>query len=282
MDGKLNGLLNRDRQNISGISKGFAAHFGPRQLVDGPYSPLMLQVSPPSRSPLSAAVLVASALLMLPASARAGGLDPAVIAQVQQLAQQAASVALPVQGRVLVEVGQLAPQLKLAPCHQVQPYLPPGLQMWGHTRIGLRCVDGMARWNVSVPVSVQVFAKALVAAIPLPTGVVITQERLATAEIDIAAEPGAVFTNAADLVGRTLSRPVEAGQAVRSSSLSKRQWFAAGEMVQVRVSGDGYAVSAEGQALGAGLEGQEVKVRMESGRTVTGRAVGERRVEVLL
>ena len=46
--------------------------------------------------------------------------------------------------------------------------------------------------------------------------------------------------------------------------------------------GSGYAVSGEGQALQAGLEGQEVRVRFESGRIVTGRPVAERRVEVLL
>ncbi len=236
----------------------------------------MLQIRP-SLLAAFVALLLSSAL-----SVQAEGLDPHVIAQVQQVAQAAASAAAPKALRVEVQVGQLAPQLKLAPCRQVQPYLPQGLQMWGRTRIGLKCVDGLAKWNVSVPVSVKVYAKALVVQSPLVSGTVLTQDILAVAEIDIAAEAGAVFTDAADLIGRTVSRSMEAGQAVHSSSLSKRQWFAAGEMVQVRVSGEGYAIASEGKAMAAGLEGQEVKVRMENGRTVTGRVVGERRVEVLL
>lgn len=213
---------------------------------------------------------------------RAQGLDPAVLSQVQQMAQAGASAVMPAQARVDVQVGQLDPRLKLAPCKQVQSYLPIGLQMWGRTRIGLRCIDGLARWNVSLPVTVKVYAKALVAAAALPSGTVLTQAQLSAAEIDIAAEPGAVFTDAAGLLGRALSRPLAAGEAVRSSSLKQRQWFAAGETVSVRASGPGYAIAGEGQALAAGLEGQDVKIRFENGRTVTGRAVGARRVEVLL
>jgi len=214
------------------------------------------------------------------------GLDPAVLAQVREMAQASARAVMPPQARVDVQLGQLDPRLKLAACRQVQPYLPIGLQMWGRTRIGLRCLDGqsggLARWNVSLPVTVKVYARALVAATPLPAGAVLTQDQLAAAEIDIAAEAGAVFTDAAQLLGRTLSRPVGLGEALRSGSLKQRQWFAAGDTVLVRASGPGYAVAGEGRAVTAGLEGQDVKIRFENGRTVTGRAVGDRRVEVLL
>jgi flagella basal body P-ring formation protein FlgA len=50
----------------------------------------------------------------------------------------------------------------------------------------------------------------------------------------------------------------------------------------VRVAGEGFAIASEAQALSAGLEGQEVRVRFESGRVASGRAVAERRVELLL
>lgn len=225
------------------------------------------------------------ALLLLPLTAvsvQAQGLDAGAIAQVQQLAQRGAEAVMPAGARVEVQVGQLAPQLKLAPCRLVQPYLPAGLHMWGRTRVGVRCMDGAARWNVSLPVQVKVYAKALVAAGPLPAGTVLTQEQLAAAEIDVAGEPGAVFTDAAELLGRTLSRPVASGEAVRNNDLSRRQWFAAGDTVQVHAAGTGFAIASEGRAVTPGLEGQDVKVRMDNGRTVTGRPVGERKVEVLL
>jgi len=228
------------------------------------------------------------AALALPTVAQ--GLSAQLLAQVQQLALAGATVGAPPQARVDVQVGALDPRLKLAPCVQVQPYLPAGLHMWGRTRIGLRCVDGQtrgqgpgpARWNVSVPVVVKVYARALVAATNLPAGTVLTQAELSAADIDVAAEPGAVFTDAAALVGRSLSRPVAGGEALRSGALRQRQWFAAGDTVSVRANGLGFAVAGEGQAMAAGLEGQDVKIRFENGRMVTGRAVGERRVEVVL
>ena len=236
------------------------------------------------------------AALAMPAVAQ--GLSPQVLAQVQQLALAGATVGAPPQARVDVQVGMLDPRYKLAPCAQVQPYLPAGLQMWGRTRIGLRCIDGQtrgetrgqtpgqaagqARWNVSVPVVVKVYARALVAATNLPAGTVLTQAELSAAEIDIAAEPGGVFTDAAALVGRSLSRPVAGGEALRSGSLRQRQWFAAGDTVSVHAKGNGFSAAGEGRAMTAGIEGQDVKVRFENGYMVTGRVVGERRVEVVL
>lgn len=268
---------------MSGNNKGFAGHFRVLRPSVRPKVLPMLQIR---LLPLLLAALA------MPTAAQ--GLSAQVLAQVQQLALAGATVGAPPQARVDVQVGALDPRLKLAPCAQVQPYLPTGLHMWGRTRIGLRCVDGQtpgqtpgqglgqARWNVSVPVVVKVYARALVAATNLPAGTVLTQAELSAADIDIAAEPGAVFTDAATLVGRSLSRPVAGGEAVRSGSIRQRQWFAAGDTVSVRANGTGFAVAGEGQAMAAGLEGQDVKIRFENGRIVVGRVVGERRVEVVL
>jgi flagella basal body P-ring formation protein FlgA len=234
---------------------------------------------------LRATLLICCLLAGLPARAQVATpspLDPAVLERVRAMAEAAARVAAPPNTRVAVEVGQLDARLRLAPCQQVQPYLPPGMAMWGKSRIGLRCMDGTARWNVTLPVRVAVYGRAVVTTGPLPAGVNLSQEHLATADIDIAAEPGAVFTDAALLLGRTLAKPLGAADAVRVPALKTRQWFAAGETVQVRAVGEGFAVASEAQALSAGIEGQDVKVRFESGRVVNGRAVGERRVDILL
>ena len=234
--------------------------------------------------------LVALVLLALPAAgvraqATQNPLTPQLLAHVQQLALSGAQAGAPAQARVEVELGQLDPRLRLAPCRQIQPYLPAGLKMWGKSRIGLRCLDaaqGGARWNVSLPVVVRVYARALVAGVGLPAGTVLTPGLLQLAEVDIAAETGQVFTADESLDGRSLQRPLAPGETLRSSDLKLRRWFAVGERVQVLASGMGYAISSEAQALEPGLEGQDVRVRFENGRTITGRAVGERRVEVLL
>lgn len=209
-------------------------------------------------------------------------LDPALLERVRVLAETAARAAAPPNTRVAVEIGALDARLRLAPCQQVQPYLPPGVAVWGRSRIGLRCTSGVARWNVTLPVRVAVFGRAVVASGPLPAGVNLSQEQLAMADIDIAAEPGAVFTEPSMLIGRTLARPLGASEAVRAPALKARLWFGAGETVQVHVAGEGFAVASEAQALTPGIEGQDVRVRFDSGRVASGRAVGERRVELLL
>ncbi len=83
-------------------------------------------------------------------------------------------------------------------------------------------------------------------------------------------------------VGRTLGRSVAAGATLRQSDLKARQFFAAGETVRVTALGQGWQVVTEGQAIGAGIEGQPVHVRTESGRLLTARPSGERQVELTL
>ena len=230
---------------------------------------------------LRATLLIVCLLLAAPTRAQTV-LYAALLERVRTLAETAARAGAPAGTRVAVEIGALDARLRLAPCQQIQPYLPPGMAVWGKSRIGLRCTDGVARWNVTLPIRVAVYGRAVVANGPLPAGVNLSQDQLALADIDIAAEPGAVFTDPALLIGRVLARPLGAAEAVRAPVLKSRQWFAAGETVQVQAVGPGFSVASEAQALSAGIEGQEVRVRFESGRVASGRAVAERRVELLL
>jgi flagella basal body P-ring formation protein FlgA len=56
-----------------------------------------------------------------------------------------------------VVVGELDPRLHLAPCDQVEPFLPVGTRLWGKTRLGLRCNQGVVKWSVFLPITVKVF-----------------------------------------------------------------------------------------------------------------------------
>jgi flagellar basal body P-ring formation protein FlgA len=216
-------------------------------------------------------------------------LPAAVITQALNLARQAAGVLAPAQARVLAEAGSLDPRLTLAPCNQVQAHLLAGVPAWGRTRVGLRCTDGVTRWNVSLPVVVQVLAPAVVVLADLPAGTRLVAQHLGQAEVDWGSAPGAPFEQSDAVQGRSLVRPLTAGQALRASDLQTRQWFGRGDTVQVVAVGAGFAISAEGEALGPGLEGQAVRVRLggsqnanDPGRTVAGRPVGDHRVEVKL
>jgi len=198
--------------------------------------------------------------------------------EVQQLASQ---TALPEGARLEVEVGVLDPRLKLAPCARITPYLPAGTRLWGRARVGLRCDEG-ARWNVFVPVTVRVFATTWTVNQSLPAGSVLQASHLQQAQADLAAEPSPVLRDPPSAVGRTLARAMRPGQPLREADLKLRQWFAAGDTVRVITLGTGFSISADGQALNAGIDGQTAKVRIDGGRVVSGRATAEHRIEVAL
>ena len=209
------------------------------------------------------------------------GLDSSLEQQVRQLALAGAPAGAQAGApRFEVSIGQLDPRLRLAPCQHVEPYLPEGTRLWGKARIGLRCTQGPSRWNVYLPITVKAFGPALVGTGHLAAGSVLTSADLAQAEVDLAEDTSATMLHADLVVGRVLARPLKAGQSLRQSHLKPRQWFAAGDAVTVVAQGPGFSVAGEAQALTNGIEGQPARVRTESGRTLTGQPVGERRMEL--
>ncbi len=209
-------------------------------------------------------------------------LDAAWATLAKQLATQAASAnALP-SARVEVQVGQLDPRLRLAPCQQAQAYMPAGQRLLGRTRVGLRCVKGNTLWNVTLPVTVSLFSPAWVASGPLPIGTRLKAEHFRSADIDWGATTAEAFNDITPLMGRELARPLAAGAPLLTTDLRQRQWFLAGDTVRVLAQGAGFVIATEGQALSNGLEGQSVRVRTESGRVFSGRAVSAHQVEVAL
>ena len=212
--------------------------------------------------------------------------DNALLQQVQAMARNGATAAAGAtaeQGlRIEVKVGKLDPRLKLAPCQRIEPYLPTGLPILGATRMGLRCTQGAKPWNVSLPIQVSVWTQATVVKSALAAGTVLDAGQLGQAEVDIAAAPGAAVPDPLLVVGRTLGRSLAAGATLRQTDLKPRQFFAAGETVRVTALGPGWQVVTEGQAVGAGIEGQAARVRTEAGRMLNARPSGDHQVEVAL
>lgn len=223
-----------------------------------------------------------SSVLLLAGTAWAQGanpLSPERLLRLQSLVQEAAQAVMPPQGRVEVEVGAPDPRLQLAACAQVEPFLPPG-PLWGRSRVGLRCVSGPVRWSVTVPVAVRVFAPAWVARAPMPGGSPLQADSLVRQEAELSRDPSPAWLQAEPPLDRVLARPLQAGETLRAHHLKPRQWFAAGDTVQVRLQGDGFAVRTEGQAQAPGLEGQRTRIRLEGGRLVQAQPTGERAAEV--
>jgi flagellar basal body P-ring formation protein FlgA len=227
-------------------------------------------VNSPSLRPALPALAL---LLVCAAQAQTAAVPPAAMQRALALAQSVAAAIAPQDARVVALPGVADPRLMLAPCAQVDVYLPAGVPPWGRTRVGLRCTSGPVRWNVFMPITVQVLAPALALNTALPAGARITESQLQRVQADWGALPQPPFAAPESLLGRTLARPVAAG-------LQARHWFSAGEPVRVLASGSGFAVASEGVALTPGVEGQPARVRVAGDRVLVGRATGERQVEV--
>ena len=184
--------------------------------------------------------------------------------------------------RVEVVLGELDHRLKLAPCDKVKTYMPDGVQMWGKTRVGLRCEQGLVHWNVFWPVTVKVWGQALVAAVPLRPGNLIAATDLQVAEVDLAEKTSPAVVLPDELIGRSVLRGIEAGQAIHQDDVKVRRWFLAGDPVRLTLRGEGFQIAAEGTALTPGDEGQCARIRTDNGRVVCGHPVGDRQAELSL
>ena len=182
--------------------------------------------------------------------------------------------------RMEVSLGALDSRLKLAPCGNMEPYLPPGTRLWGKTRLGVRCVDGVSRWNISLPVTVNAWGKAWVIRNPLPPGALVGLNDVVEAEVNWAEDPSAVLRDTASWMGFVAARPLTTGQTLRASMVRPAQVFQAGAQVRVVAQGAGFQIASDGQALTVGVVGQVARVRMDNGRVASGLVLDLRTVKI--
>ena len=194
------------------------------------------------------------------------------------LASNAASLPL----RMEVTVGALDQRLRLAPCDQVDPYIPPNTRLWGKTRLGLRCVLGASKWNVFLPITVKAFGPAWVIKGHVAQGAALTEDDAMPAEVDWAELNSPIVVNLADWVGTTATRSLNTGQALRQDMTRAAQVFQAGSQVRVVARGAGFEIATSAQAVSAGVVGQSARVRMDNGRVMTGQVVDSRTVRMAL
>ena len=184
--------------------------------------------------------------------------------------------------RAEFQMGALDARLKLAACGNVEAYLPVGARLWGKSRVGLRCVDGMSRWNVTVPVTVKATGPAWVVRTSVPSGSVLKAGDLIEADVDWAEETQAVVKTQAEWLGQIATRSLSTGQTLRAGMSKAAQVFQAGAAVRVIAQGPGFVISSEAQALSGGVIGQTARVKMDNGRVTSGTVLDVRTVKIEL
>lgn len=182
-------------------------------------------------------------------------------------------------GRVEIVVGQLDSRTTLAPCEKIEMFLPPGIRAWGRINVGMRCREG-AIWTVFVPVTVKVFGVALTARKSLMFGSVLADNDVEARESELSREPGTPISDLKQIEGRILARAVSPGQILRVEHFRAAPAISQGDQVKLVATGSGFTISADGEALAHASVGQNIRVKTETGRVVSGTARAGRIVEL--
>jgi len=175
----------------------------------------------------------------------------------------------------------------LAACTRAVGFLPPGARLVGKTMVGVRCTEG-ASWQTFVGVDVRVSGPVWTTTRALRPGDVIggadlvpTNAPLASADFD--ANPrglASLDSRAPAPIGSTVQRATANGRPLVQADVKQAGRVDAGEAVRVVYRGDGFAVSAEGRAVGAADPGAVLLVRLASGSLVNGMLRDDRNVEI--
>jgi len=168
---------------------------------------------------------------------------------------------------------------RLPACARAEPFLVPGTRLWGRSRIGVRCLEG-ARWTSYVPVEVSAFGSAMVLVRPVTSGEPVAREDFQLQEIELTAEPPGLLAEPAAVENRVAARYLAVGTALRAEHLRARPVMLQGDPVKVVFLGPGFTVEGEGTAAASAVDGQSVRVQVDSGRVISGTAREGHRVEI--
>ena len=246
--------------------------------VPGPLNDRSMPMTPPADRPqprpsrrhcLPCAALGLALLAVAGSAPRAATPDRAGIVEEVSRFVETQTRGLP--GQVSWTVAPLDERVRLAPCDEYAIGLPPGGRLWGRSTVSVRCLRPQP-WQIFVSVTVRIVADVVVSTRPLAAGTVLAREDVTTRAEDLGALPPSVLIDLSQAIGRPLATGVAGGAALRAEQLRQAWAIAQGQTVRVSFESGSLRVSAEGRALGNALAGQQVDVRMASGKTVRGTA----------
>ena len=182
--------------------------------------------------------------------------------------------------RAEISVGEVDPHLRLTPCERAEPFLRAGTRLWGRSFVGYRCLQ-QPGWTVSVPVTVRLYGPALVATQSLPAMQAIAADALRQQEVEVTKEASGVVLTVGQLEDRVCTRPLQIGQPIPMNCLRTVPAVGQGDPVKLVGVGSGFTITTDATALSTVAAGETVRVRTDSGRTISGTARKGRIVEVV-
>lgn len=159
---------------------------------------------------------------------------------------------------------------------------PNGLRYWGNTVVAINVfVDGTPFRKLTCQFRIHLFDTIVVAARGIQARQTLSTEDLRLEEQEIGASSDKYYTDPADVVGLVSSRRFAPGQPILRAMVKKPQIIKGGDIVVIVALVNGVEVRMEGVALGAGREGEAIRVRnLASRKIIRARVIDAGTVEV--
>lgn len=149
--------------------------------------------------------------------------------------------------------------------------LPDGRRPWGRIRVGARC-ETPQRWTRYLAVMVSAHGRYLVSARRIDQGQAVVDGDLTLREGELTPLPAGVLTDPAQAVGRKTRRAIAAGLPLQREQLIQPVLIRQGDKVKARVRADSFTAEVEAVALTAAGAGENIRIRTEAGKILTGTA----------
>jgi flagella basal body P-ring formation protein FlgA len=174
-------------------------------------------------------------------------------------------------GSVHVNVGALDSRLRLAACdNPLKAALPTGATFRARMTVAVSCASPTT-WTVYVPVSIETQISVLVLRHAAGRGARLTADDVEVQSRTVTGAGADYLTEAAELAGRTLKRPLGAGAAITADAMVADSVVKRGQQVTLLAAAGGMEVRARGVAMNdAPAEGRVKAQNLSSGRIVEG------------
>lgn len=170
-------------------------------------------------------------------------------------------------GKVSIQVADIDSRITLPACPVLEAFLLPGTQLNGNSNVGVRCIN-KHNWTLFVQVAVKISTNVLTSNKNLLQGQIVREEDINVLSTE-SLQSGAL-NDPRQAIGKLMRYGVAAGQILRQDMLRAPYTVKQGQAVQLQVSGAGFKVSSEGQALANAAEGETASARTAAGQIVSG------------
>jgi flagella basal body P-ring formation protein FlgA len=173
------------------------------------------------------------------------------------------------QSKAQIQIGSLDPRMKLPDCPSPSFNLAPGSHLWGTGSVGVQC-NASAGSSLYLSYRIQLKGPALLARRPLPSHYSPLAQDLVKTEIEYTMDPGRYPQDTENLHGATLSMPLAKGLPLTVDILRVMPIIRAGQRVSVMTDGPGFQITQEGIAQQQAGVGDQIRLKLSSGRYLQG------------